>query len=152
MVKNLKKPSIDGDNNFWVNILRKNIFKNILRNILRKNVKKLEIENFITSKTWNFFLMYESNIDKVFLSISIKILHNGMKTWYYKNVLQKIKTLKVTNNIPERAISFAENFNEQIINNKEQFQILFQSVKYNHQIFPACSKQNGVNVGTIRKV
>lgn len=97
---------------------------------------KNEIEYFVSSKTLDFFKIF--NLDTKFLS-------NDPSTWSknssYKTAFQMVSKLRVVNDTAERGIKLIEDYNSILTTNEEQKQFVLQIVSGYRKIIPDCKKE-----------
>ncbi|KAE9531874.1 hypothetical protein AGLY_010076 [Aphis glycines] len=97
---------------------------------------KKEIEFFVTSRTLDFFKIF--NLDTEFLL-------NDPSDWSenlsFQNAFKTISKLKTVNDTAERGIKLIEDYNSILTTNEEQKQFVLQIVSDYRKIFPDCKKQ-----------
>ena len=60
----------------------------------------------------------------------------------YQNALKKIRNLKITNDVAERAVALANKCSGKRTKNEDQFQSLVQTIHSNRKKLPTCKKKN----------
>lgn len=102
-----------------------------------RSMEKWKIHHLVTEETMKFFSA---------LDIEVNFLKKDPSSWKrdssYQAALGKVKNLKVTNDIAERAVKLAEMYNGKITRTEDQFQNLLQSVTQNMETFSKCNKKD----------
>lgn len=104
-------------------------------NVVKEKICSMDLHDFVTVKTKEFLCSYQ--IDTSFFS-------KNPATWAedqaFLQGLDIIKSLKVTNDVAERAVALAERLNGQLTNDEDQYQCLVQTVDLNRKVFPSTSR------------
>lgn len=121
-------------------LLTPSINPNVLKvKVLHERVKKLKMQDSVTSRTKDFFRFSE---------LPCEFLDNDARLWFkdpsYIFSLSRIKGLLVTNDVAERYVAIgssqADQFNGKITTDEDQFQCLLEGVPLNRKVFPKCTK------------
>ncbi|KAE9542479.1 hypothetical protein AGLY_003340 [Aphis glycines] len=97
---------------------------------------KKEIEFFVTSRTLDFFKIF--NLDTEFL---LNDPSDWSENFSFQNAFKTISKLKTVNDTAERGIKLIEDYNSILTTNEEQKQFVLQIVSDYRKIFPDCKKQ-----------
>lgn len=99
------------------------LFRLILSPLQLKNINDLNLDDFITENTKNFFTRYNISIDFFEIDPSEWHLHDE-----YKRAQSMLKTIQVTNDHAERAINLIKNFNRSMTKDEQEEQYILQIV------------------------
>lgn len=127
MIASLKSNSISKDNK-------------IRSKLQEKNVKKAELWDFISVNTMAFFEILNVNTD--FLRVAPK---NWKQLKSYKEDYERLKNIKVVNDLAERCVSLMSEFNNSITSNEDQKQYLLQVVEQHRSLISSKSKTSVVD-------
>lgn len=105
-----------------------------------KNVKKAELWDFISVNTMVFFEILNVNTD--FLRVAPK---NWKELKSYKEDYERLKNIKVVNDLAERCVSLMSEFNNSITSNEDQKQYLLQVVEQHRNLISSKSKTSVVS-------
>ena len=103
--------------------------------MLENDILKSEIKDFITRGSVNFFHI---------TGISTSFLNSNASTWSensdYLIGLNIVKSFVVCNDVAERGVSLAQEFNNILTQDEEQKQLIFKEVFDHRQKYPTCKK------------
>lgn len=106
-----------------------------------RDIHSYQIHDFINANTRNFFTSYDINME---------FLNSDPASWKnrasYLQALEKISELKVVNDVAERSISLAQDFNGLAGRSEEQQQYLYNTVAH-HRNVCASNKKEDLKLG-----
>lgn len=106
-----------------------------------REIDSYQIHDFVNANTRDFFTSYD---------IDVEFLISDPATWKnsasYLQALEKISGLKVVNDVAERSISLAQDFNGLAGKSEEQQQYLYKTVAH-HRNICASNKKEDLKLG-----
>lgn len=102
----------------------------------KSSVDKKKITDFINVNSQDLFTKFSINTE--FMLIDPSLWANDKD---YKEALEKIKSLKVVNDVAERHVALAEKYNTTLVKDETQKQFLFQGVEHHRKLISKVKKE-----------
>lgn len=111
-------------------------------NINTRLVKQQELYDFITENTFEFFRILFVNSS---FPIPIKFLSIDPEEWFsnenYKQAEEVVRNLFVVNDVAERTVALAKEFNDKFTKDEDEKQLVFKVLEKHRAEFPTTAKK-----------